>query len=519
MKQQGLSEHQRGLTRRRLIGTGAAGAATAALPGSARARTRRIDAIAPERADVVVVGGGLSGLAAARTVAAAGHSVLLFEARNRVGGRTYNHPIGGGKVIEAGGEWVGPTQDRVHAYIKDLGLSTFPEYIVGNHIYQFGGTRLTYQENGPTGTAPPDPLVAEEIVSTIALLDSMSTSVPVDTPWTAPQADAWDQQTLETWLRANTATERFRNLARLAVRSIFGAEAHEMSLLFALFYIAAAGNEQTPGTFERLFSTRNGSNQDRLHGGSQLIALKLAQRLGHRVVLENPVRRITQTRAGLRVDGDRASAVCERVVVAIPPALASRIVYAPEMPPTRDQLTQRVAQGTQIKCEAIYRRPFWRDSSYSGFAVTDVGPGQVVFDNSPPDGSPGVLVSFVCGTNARYWGARSGADLRAAILQEYAQLWGSQALSPIDYFQMFWAHEEWSRGCPVGVIPPGVLIDNGPALRTPVGGIHWAGTETSTYWNGYMEGAIRAGERAGGEAVAGLGRVPGAKKHKHRHRR
>jgi monoamine oxidase len=287
------------------------------------------------------------------------------------------------------------------------------------------------------------------------------------------------------------------------VRSILGAEPREMSLLFALFYIAAAGNEQTPGTFERLFSTRNGSNQDRLHGGSQLIALRLAKRLGKRIALGHPVRRIAQDAKGVTVYADGLTVRAKRSIVAIPPALAGRIDYSPLMPPSRDQIMQRVPQGIQIKCEAIYPKPFWRDAGFSGFALTDAGPGQAVFDNSPPDGKPGVLVSFVCGAEARRWTGRPAAELRAAILKQYGDLFGPQALKPADYFQMAWAREEWSRGCPVGVVPPGVLSDNGPALRTPVGRIHWAGTETSTYWNGYMDGAIRAGERAAREALAG----------------
>ncbi len=492
-----------GITRREAVGGATAAAVAAAAPAAAadvdgrrRKRTRKTD--------VVIVGGGLSGLAAAREVVRSGHSALVLEARHRVGGRTLNHHIGGGKVIEAGGEWVGPTQNRVHALLKELGLSTFPEYIKGNHIYAFEKTRMTYTEDGPTGTAPPDPLILDEIVATVELLDKMSQSVPVAHPWKASSAGDWDRQTLETWLREHTTTERFRNLARLAVRSILGAEAREMSLLFALFYIAAAGNEHTPGTFERLFSTRNGSNQDRIHGGSQRIALGLAHELGKRVHLGHPVRRITHSRSGVHVYADGLTVRARAVIVAIPPALAGRIRYEPLLPATRDQLTQRIPQGTQIKCEAIYDRPFWRDDGYSGFAVTDLGPGQVVFDNSPPEGKPGVLVSFVCGTNARYWGNRPRSHLRQVLLKQYADLWGPKALKAKGYFQMFWAGEEWSRGCPVGVVPPGVLIDNGPSLRAPVGRIHWAGTETSTYWNGYMEGAIRAGERAAGEAVASL---------------
>jgi monoamine oxidase len=491
-------------------------AAAEAAPGAEARRKRRRPKRRVRRADVAIVGGGLSGLAAARAITRTGRSCVVLEARARVGGRTLNHPIGGGKVIEAGGEWVGPTQDRAYALIKELGLTTFPEYIEGNHIYAFEGTRMTYTEDGPTGTAPPDPVILAEIAGTVQQLDTMAQSVPVDAPWKAPQAADWDQQTLETWLRANTVTERFRNLARLAVRSILGAEASEMSLLFALFYMAAAGNEKNPGTFERLFSTRNGSNQDRIHGGSQLIALGLARNLGRRVALGHPVRRIVQSGSGVRVEADGVTVRAQRAIVAMPPALAGRIRYDPELPPERDQLTQRVPQGTQIKCEAIYDRPFWRDAGFSGFAVTDVGPGQVVFDNSPPEGRPGVLVSFVCGQNARHWGRRPEPELRAAILNQYADLWGAQALKATGYFQMFWAGERWSRGCPVGVVPPGVLMDNGPALREPVGRIHWAGTETSTYWNGYMEGAIRAGERAASETLAELGPARRAPRHHHR---
>jgi monoamine oxidase len=490
------------LTRRGLLGAAAAGAAATAVPAEARRspRTRR------RVADVVVIGAGLSGLAAATDVMAAGRSVVVIEARKRVGGRTLNHHLGAaypGKVIEAGGEWVGPTQDRVHARMKDLGLTSYPTYITGNHVYLFEGTRMTYTEDGPTGTAPPDPLIVGEVAATIAQLDQLATEIPIDAPWTAANAGAYDQQTLESWLRANTATERFRNLARLAVRSILGAEPSEMSLLFALFYIAAAGNEQTPGTFERLFSTRNGSNQDRLHGGSQLIALGLAKRLGKRVALGHPVRRIAQDAHGVTVYADGLRVRAKRAIVALPPALAGRIDYTPAMPPSRDQLMQRVPQGIQIKCEAIYEKPFWRDAGYSGFALTDAGPGQAVFDNSPPDGTPGVLVSFVCGAEARRWTGRTDAELREAILKQYGDLFGPQALKPVGYFHKAWAREEWSRGCPVGVVPPGVLIDNGPALRAPVGAIHWAGTETSTYWNGYMDGAIRAGERAAREVLAG----------------
>ena len=92
----------------------------------------------------------------------------------------------------------------------------------------------------------------------------------------------------------------------------------------------------------------------------------------------------------------------------------------------------------------------------------------------------------------------------ASILNEFATFFGSEALKPTSFFDTQWATEPWSRGCPVGIWPPGLLLANGEQLRAPQGRIKWAGTETSNYWNGYMDGAVRSGERAAKEALADL---------------
>jgi monoamine oxidase len=160
--------------------------------------------------------------------------------------------------------------------------------------------------------------------------------------------------------------------------------------------------------------------------------------------------------------------------------------------------------GACIKCMAFYEEPFWRAAGLSGSAVSDPGPLSIIFDNSPPDGSPGIVVGFLEGHWARELGRAGPEERRAAVLENLARLFGPQAAGPERYMERNWTDEEWSRGCYVGYTGPGVLTAYGPALRAPIGPVHWAGTETATVWNGYMDGAIQSGERAALEVLAAL---------------
>ncbi len=430
--------------------------------------------------------------------------MLVLEARDRVGGRVWNHDLGGGDVSERGGTFVGPTQDHVLALMGELGIGKFATYDDGDDVYIADGSRMTYSDTGVTGTAPPDPVILADLATAIPRLDSMAGQVPVDAPWQSGSATEWDGQTLQTWLEANTVTPRFRELAATATRPIFGAEPRELSLLFVLFYIACSGDEQNPGTFERNFDTRDGAQMWRVDGGSQTIALKIAGQLGKSVVLSSPVRRIEQSGSGVVVGSDQLTASAKQVIVATPPALASRIDYEPILPFQRDQLTQRYGQGTLTKVAAVYNRPFWRDAGLTGQAITTGGPVSVTFDDSPPDASRGVIFGFVGGDWARSYAAMSPGARQAAVLSQFAAFFGSQASNPIDYFETSWSDEQWTRGCPVGIPSLGTLYAYGPWIRAPFGSIHWAGTETSTYWNGYMDGAVRSGERAAAEVLAQL---------------
>jgi monoamine oxidase len=499
---------QRRLTRRGLIGTGAAAAGAGVLsrlPGAEAAPKPPKGSGGNRRVDAVVVGAGFAGLTTALRLAAAGKSVTVLEARDRVGGRVLNADIGGGEITERGGTFAGPTQDHILKLASDFGVEKFDTYDTGDNVYVREGNRSTYSDTGPTGTAPPDPLLLPDITLVVTELDQMSTEVPVDAPWSSPRAAEWDGQTLESWVRQNSVTPQFRDeLVPTATRPIFGAEPRELSLLFTLFYIAASGNEQNPGTFERNFNTRDGAQMWRFQGGSQVIVERIAQQLGNRVVLSEPVSRITQRQDKVTVESRTLKLDAKRVVVAVPPTLAGRIAYEPVLPFDRDQLTQRLPQGTLTKVAAVYDRPFWRDDGLTGMAVCTDGYVSATFDDSPQNGSLGAIFGFVGGDRSRAFNQLSDADRRQAVLAQFAQFFGSAAANPINYIETNWASEAWSRGCPVGIAGPGLLTAYGPALRAPVGRIHWAGTETSTYWNGYMDGAVRSGERAAAEVLAEL---------------
>ena len=447
-------------------------------------------------ADVVVVGAGLAGLVAARELERGGASAVLLEARDRVGGRTLNHPLDeDGKVVEVGGQWVGPTQHRLLALARELGIDTFPTHAQGENLIEWDGRLIRYRGAMPRINAA----VLADVGQAQFRLDRMARRVPLDAPWQAPRAAEWDSQTFATWLRRNVVSAAARTLFEIVVEAVWAQEPGDLSLLHVLFYTHSAGG------FDDLIGTEGGAQQDRFVGGSQRIALRLAEELGDAVVLGAPVRRIEHGRDGVRVAADEIEVRAGRAVVAIPPTLTARIDYDPPLPGHRDQLTQRVAQGSVAKCMAVYDEPFWRAQGLSGQATSDAGPVRVVFDNSPPDGSPGVLLGFLEGRFARQLGLMDPDERRRAVVGCFARLFGRRAADPERYIERLWAEEEWTRGCYGCAMPTGAWTEFGPALREPIGPLHWAGAETATVWSGYMDGAVQSGERAAAEVLAALG--------------
>jgi monoamine oxidase len=443
--------------------------------------------------DVVVVGAGLAGLTAARELGGAGLDMRVLEARDRVGGRTLSQPVGEHPedLIELGGQWVGPTQHEVLSLAQDLGIETYPTHATGRNLFEDQRGKLKRYR----GTIP---MLAPHVMLDYGRADlklkRLIKRVDPDAPWEAEDAERLDEQTFATWIRRNAKTKTAREAISVACRAVFAVEPADVSLLHILFYAASGGG------WDDLLDTEGGAQQDRLAGGTQQLSVRMAEELGERVELSAPVRAIRSDGESVAVGEVRA----RRAIVAVPPALAGRIEYDPPLPGPRDQLTQRMPMGSVIKCMAVYDEPFWRDDGLSGQAISLPGPAQVVFDNTPPNGSPG-LIGFLEGREARELAAVPEAERREAVLRGFQRLFGRRAAHPVLYVDKDWSAEPYSRGCYGGVFGPGAWTSFGRLLREPVGRIHWAGTETATRWMGYLDGAIQSGRRAAAEVLRAEG--------------
>lgn len=444
-------------------------------------------------ARVVVVGGGFSGLAAARALVAGGAEVVVLEARDRIGGRV-DRAVIDGVVLDLGGTWAGPTQPRIGELARDFGIATIPQHSELANVIDFEGTQRRYR-----GTIPRLNLLTLLDVGRLQWSVSRAAKrVDPAAPWAARRAAELDSVSVDHWLRSQHFGNRARTLLGLGAKTLWGAELTEVSALFALWCISSAGGVHA------MLDTDGGAQHERFEGGTLGIAECLAADLGDRVRLNSPVVRISADDSGVTVESATGDLRADRVVVAIPPPLCAKIDFDPVLPAARGTMQSNWRMGALTKCFAIYDEPFWRSDGASGEAVSDAAPSSLTFDVSPADGSCGVLLGFVGGADARSHATLDPELQRRSVLDGFARIFGERARRPEAFTQREWAKERYSGGGPVAIAPPGAMLSGAPTLCEPVGRIHWAGTEAAPRWAGYIEGAVVAGERAAEHALTAL---------------
>jgi len=365
---------------------------------------------------------------------------------------------------------------------------------VGRIVSLQGGIRLELDPSDLTSTL--SPAEQADVDRTAREFSAIIEGVHLEAPWRSRDSELLDEQTFAAWIRANTTSERARIAFTTRCEAIFAPDPLEVSLLHAAYYFKS-GNH-----IGGLLGLAREAQTDRVTGGASVVCDSIAAHLGARVVTGEPVRRVSWGDDRVTVTSRSGRTwTARQSIITLPPPLAARLEYEPIMPAARDQLTQRLHSISVVKLYLVFGTPFWREAGLSGEAVIDEGPIKVVLDNTPHGYDQGVLVSFIEGHDKVRWDLDSPSARREAFADIAQRLFGDAASHPIEYLERDWTTAEFSRGCYSAHLAPGTWTNYGPALTAPVGPIHWAGTETATEWTGYMEGAVRSGERAAAEVL------------------
>ena len=488
--------------------------------------------------DFCVVGAGYAGLAAAHRVHQAGNSVTVLEAAPQIGGRTWTANLSDGTPFEIGGQWVSDheAQPDIRRLMDEFGIEVYQQYDKGKTLFvDFKNKVHEYDthDSNPLQALPPISTAAKlDLGKAILSMEKMSEVVNPESPWedikfpftvslgpsTTREAD---QMTVQSWFDLNMFTDEARALLGEAIAGYTGIELGGVSMLHWLFVLHTYRskllnmNGQGPGQAE----------QYRIRGGVTQMAERIVDELGQGSVhFDSLVRHIAQDANGVTVSTANVSVKSRQVIVATNIAMTNFIQSDPILPPVRAQLQHRVPPGTFWKIWLVYDEAFWRSRGLNG-EVDSIYPGDYGINNREcgyEEGvdSPGLMAYFVGGDKANDFTRMTRAERKAQCLKELAHRFGAdgenlserikfpavgpQNPEPDAYFEFNWSMDEWTRGDFAGCMGPGVWTASGfrEAVHEPVGRVHWAGVDTSTYPYHSISGATQSGLRAANEVLA-----------------
>lgn len=336
-----------------------------------------------------------------------------------------------------------------------------------------------------------------------------------------PSEPHFDSLTLEQFVKEKGAGEKALASVSVWTRAMLGCEPSEVSALYFLDYCKSGGglmrmrsDQKNGGQYLRI---RSGAYIYRISKyytnfklGTQSFSTKIAEEMiPGSVLLEAPVSRVSQNSTGaVVVTEDDTKYHCKRVIVSVPTPSYKNIRFSPPLPLDKQKYSSNSILGYYAKLILVWEEHWWKDLGFCGMAQSFIGPAAVIRDTSDPETGVFSLTCFVTGEPGRQWSKLDDASRKEAVLCQLEELYGmanSKTIrSPIEVFEQEWTKDAWSQGCPCPFTPPNLMTEVGAALRAPYGALHFAGTETSFEWKGYMEGAVRAGERGADEVVSAL---------------
>lgn len=323
-----------------------------------------------------------------------------------------------------------------------------------------------------------------------------------------PQDVLQDSLTFEAYLVSRGASPIALATAAVWTRAMLGQDPSDISSLFFLNYCKSGG-----GLLAMRSDRKGGGQHLRIRQGTQHFAKGLASDLPEGTIsLSTPVHAISlkgKQQASVQTKGGKVFSA-RKVISTIPSPILKTISFSPPLPQEKSAWSASTGYGYYCKAMMEFASPFWIEKGFCGLAQSFFGPASVVRDTSSPHDNKHILTCFMAGDSGKQWSTLSQRERERALLAQLGELYnikdGDLMESFVKLHTYEWNDDEYAGwGCPSVSLTPGVLNSvGGDALRKPWMGMHFSGTETAGEWKGYMEGAVRSGERAAEEVTADL---------------